>query len=168
MNPFSNPFEDLLITTVNDGPFFVDDLFQRKFAEPAPRYGNSVVCFYRINWHEFIPVCYVNFTPYDEVMLGGGAITDAFAFRKMPRSLIGDVKRAGGIYLHALKFSIHEFQNDCEGYFGYTANRLAYNVDIKAGFEPTKYECLIAHFQKPVTNERRNFLIDKVHSVGPF
>lgn len=168
MNPFSNPFDDILITTVEDGPFFIGDLFQRKFAHPAPRHGNSVVCFYRKNWRQFIPVCYVNFTLYDEVMLGGGAVTDALAFRHMPKNLIGNVKESGGIYLHMLKFCIHEFRNDCEGYFGYTGNKLALEVDLLAGFEPTRYEHLIAHFHKPITPERRNFLIDKVHAVGPF
>lgn len=168
MNPFSNPFADLLITTVNDGSFFINDLFQRKFADSAPSYGNSVVCFYRKSWQHFIPVCYVNFTLYDEVMLGGGAVTDIFAFRKMPQSLVRDVKKAGGIYLHVLKFSLYQFRNDCEAYFGYTANRLALEVDLKAGFSPTKYVHLVAHFHKPTTPERMNFLIDKIHSVGPF
>ena len=168
MNSLSNPFEDVLITTVDDGPFFIDDLFQRKFAHPAPYHGNSVVCFYRKNWQHFIPVCYVNFMQYEEVMLGGGAVTDAFAFRNMPKSLIRDVKTRGGIYLHILKFSFHYFRNECEGYFGYTADKLALEVDLKAGFEPTKYEHLIAHFHKPLTPERQDFLIDKVHAVGSF
>ena len=67
-----------------------------------------------------------------------------------------------------LKFCIREFRNECEGYFGYTADKLALEIDLKAGFEPTRYEHLIAHFHKPITPERRNFLIDKVHAVGPF
>ena len=168
MNPLSHPFENILITTVDDGPFFIDELFQKVFADSAPSYGNSVVCFYRKNRHQFIPVCYVNFTLYDEVMLAGGAITDTFAFRNMPQSLIGDVKKAGGIYLHVLKFSVHQFRKDCEAYFGYTANKLSLEVAIKAGFAPTKYEHLVANFHKPLTSERKSFLIDKVHAIGPF
>ena len=168
MNSLSNPFEDISITTVDDGPFFINELFQRKFAHPAPGHGYSVVCFYRKDWRHFLPVCYVNFTQYDEVMLGGGAVTDAFAFRNMPKSLIAEVKLAGGIYLHMLKFCIHRFRDQCEGYFGYTADKLALEVDIKAGFEATKYEHLIAHFHKPISLERKNLLIDKVNAVGPF
>ena len=41
-------------------------------------------------------------------------------------------------------------------------------VDIEAGFEPTKYEQLIAHSHKLVTCERRKFLIEKVNSFDPF
>ena len=168
MNSLSNPFKDISITTVDDGPFFINELFERKFAHPAPDHGNSVVCFYRKDWRHFLPICYVNFSQYEEVMLGGGAVTDAFAFRNMPKSLIAEVKLAGGIYLHMLKFSIYRFQDQCDGYFGYTADKLALEVDIKAGFEPTKYQHLIAHFHKPISLERKNLLIDKVNAVGPF
>ena len=168
MNSLSQPFENILITKVSDGPFFIDDLFQRKFGHPAPEHGNSVVCFYRKTWQEFVPVCYVNFNPHDEIMLGGGATTDVFSFRKMPRHLISEIKQAGGIYLHLLKFSIDYFRDDCEAFFGYTADKLALEVDIKAGFEPTKYKHLVAHFHKPVSAERRDFLIDKANGVGPF
>lgn len=115
-----------------------------------------------------MPVSYVNFMLYDEVMLGGGAITDVFAFRNMPRNLMREVKVEGGIYLQMLKFSIHQFRDECEGFFGYTADKLALKVDRKAGFEPTKYEHLIAYFHKPLTPERESFLTDKVHAFGPF
>jgi len=168
MNALSHPFENIFITTVSDGPFFIDNLFRRKFAHPAPDHGNSIVCFYRKNWQEFMPVCYVNFNPFDEVMLGGGATTDVFAFRKMPKHLISEIKAAGGIYLQLLRFSIDYFQDDCEAFFGYTADKLALEVDIKAGFEPTKYKNLVVHFHKPLSSERREFLIDKANSVGPF
>lgn len=115
-----------------------------------------------------MPLCYVNFNPYDEIMLGGGATTDVFAFRHMPRHLISEIKAAGGIYLHMLRFSIHHFRNDCEAFFGYTADKLALEVDLAAGFEPTKYKNLVVHFHKPVSDERRDYLIDKANSVGPF
>ena len=168
MKSLSQPFENILITTVSDGPFFVDNLFQRIFAHPAPKHGNSVVCFYRKSWQEFVPLCYVNFNPFDEIMLGGGATTDVFVFRRMPRQLISEIKKAGGIYLQLLRFSIDHFGDDCEAFFGYTADKLALEVDLKAGFEPTKYKHLIAHFHKPLSTERRDFLIDKANGVGPF
>ncbi len=168
MRSISRPFESVLITTVDDGPFFIDGLFQKKFAHPAPEHGFSVVCFYRKDWQQFIPVCYANFLKHDEIMLGGGAITDVFAFRNMPPGLFGEIKNAGGIYLHLLKFALYHFRNDCEAFFGYTADKLALEVDIKAGFEPTKYPHLIAHFHKPLTTAQRDLLIEKAHAFGPF
>ena len=45
MSNLESPFENLLITPVNSGPFFIDALFKKKFADPAPDYGNPVICF---------------------------------------------------------------------------------------------------------------------------
>jgi len=164
----SQPFENLLITTVNDGPFFVGDLFQRKFAHPAPEYGNPVICFYRKSWNHFIPVSYASFLPYEEVILVGGAMTDGSAFGHMPESLPDEIRKSGGIYFHVLKFAFNHFREDCEAFFGYAGDRRAYDVDIAAGFESTKHQHLIAHFHKPLMIERKNFLIEKIHGIGPF
>jgi hypothetical protein len=168
MNSLSCPFERLLISPVSDGPFFVDELFQKKFAHPAPDYGHPVVCFFRKSWSHFIPVCYTSFLPYDEVILVGGAMTDGRAFEQMPEGLPDKIRQSGGIYFHVLKYAFDHFKESCEAYFGYAGDRRAYEVDINAGFEATKHQYLIAHFHKPLTNERRNVLTEKIHRIGPF
>ncbi len=168
MPTLSAPFEDLLITPVIDGPFFINQLFQKKFAHPAPDYGNPIICFYRKDWDHFIPVCYTSFLPHDEVILVGGAMTDGSAFTHMPEELPAAIRRTGGIYYHVLKFAFDHFKDDCEAFFGHAGDRRAYEVDINAGFEPTGYEHLIAHFHKPVSDRRKHFLIEKIHEIGPF
>ncbi len=168
MQSLSRPFENLLITTVNNGPFFVGDLFQRKFADAPPAYGNPVICFYRKAWDHYIPVCYTSFLPYDEVSLVGGAMTDGRVFGQMCGDLAENIKVSGGIYYHVLKFAFEHFKDRCEAYFGHAGDQRAYEVDINAGFEPTKYQYLIANFHKPTTTARKNFLIDKIHRIGPF
>jgi len=168
MNSLSRPFENLLITKVDDGPFFVDELFQRKFAHTAPDHGISVVCFYRNSWDHFLPVCYTNFWPYEEVILVGGAMTDGRAFGYMTNDLPARIKASGGIYYHVLKFAFDRFKDQCEAYFGHAGDQRAYDVDIQAGFEPTGHQHLIAHFHKPLPMERKQFLIEKIHGIGPF
>ncbi len=168
MNSLMCPFENLLITTVDDGPFFIDELFQRKFAHPAPYHGISVICFYRKSWDHFLPVCYTNFLPYEEVILVGGAMTDGRAFGHMSGDLPSEIKASGGIYYHLLKYAFDKFRNQCEAYFGHAGDQRAYDVDMEAGFEPTKHQHLIAHFHKPLTTERKNYLTEKIHSLGPF
>ena len=166
MNPLSHPFENLLITTVDDGPFFINDLFQRKFAHPAPDHGLSVICFYRSSWDHFLPVCYINFLPYEEVILAGGAITDGRAFGYMTGDLSEKIRASGGIYCHVLKFAFDKFKDQCEAYFGHAGDQR--DADIRAGFESTEHQHLIAHFHKPITTERKYYLIEKIHSIGPF
>jgi hypothetical protein len=168
MKSLSQPFENTLITTVNDGPFFIGELFQRKFGHPAPDHGFSVICFYRNSWDHFIPVCYTNFLPHDEVILVGGAMTDGRAFGHMGRELAKNIKDSGGIYYHLLKFAFNEYKDRCEAFFGYAGDRRAYEVDMLAGFEPTNYQHLIVHFHKPLPTERKTHLIEKIHAIGPF
>jgi hypothetical protein len=168
MNSLARPFEDLVITVVSDGPFFVDELFQRKFSGKAPHYGYSVICFYRKNFHHFLPLCYTNFLLHDEVILVGGAMTDGDTFRQMPEELAGRIGRSGGIYLHLLRFAFDYFKDECEAFFGHAGDQRAYDVDIQAGFEPTPYEHLIVNFHKPISDDRKQFLIEKIHRIGAF
>lgn len=168
MSLLSRPFENLLITPVNNGPFFIDELFQKKFAHPAPDYGHPIVCFFRKACGHFIPVCYTSFLPYDEVILVGGAMTDGRVFVHMPECLADKIRDSGGIYFHVLKFAFDHFKDSCEAYFGHAGDQRAYDVDILAGFKPTKYQYLLAHFHKPITIERKNFLTEKVRRIGPF
>jgi hypothetical protein len=168
MNPLAHPFENLLITTVSNGPFFIDSLFRRKFAHPAPDHGIAVICFYRDSRDHFLPLCYTNFLPYDEVILVGGAMTDGNTYRHMDGELAEQISASGGIYYHVLKFAFDHFKDECEAYFGHAGDQRAYDVDIQAGFEPTEFEHLIAHFHKPITSERKSFLVEKIHAIGPF
>jgi hypothetical protein len=168
MKSLSQPFEKILITTVNNGPFFIGELFQRKFAHPAPDHGFSVICFYRKDWDHFIPVGYINFLPHEEVILVGGGMTDGRAFGHMRGDLAEKIRGAGGVLYHLLKFGFEEYKDQCDAFFGHAGDRRAYEVDMLAGFEPTKYQHLIAHFHKPLTAERKAFLIDKIHAIGPF
>jgi len=168
MHSLSRPFENILIAPVIDGPFFIDDLFERKFAHKAPEFGHSVICFYRDSNKHFIPVCYTNFSQHDEVILVGGGMTDGKAFSHMTGDLPERIMKSGGIFYHVLKFGFDYFKDHCEAYFGYAGDQRAYEVDIRAGFEPTKHQYLIGNFHKPITDKRKDFLIEEIHSIGPF
>jgi hypothetical protein len=168
MTQLSSPFQDILISPVESGPFFIGQLFERKFGQPAPDYGNPVVCFYRKNWDHFIPLCYTSFLPYREVILVGGAMTNGRVFAQMDGALADEIRQSGGIYYHVLKFAFDHFKDDCEAYFGHAGDRRAYEVDIRAGFEPTRHRHLIVHFHKPISSQRKEYLIEEIHGIGPF
>lgn len=168
MNSLSRPFENLLITTIDDGPFFINELFQRKFAHPAPDHGISVICFYRKNWDHFLPVCYANLLPYEEVILVGGVMTDGRAFRHITGELSEKINVSGGIYQHLIRYAFERFKDRCEAFFGLVEDKRSMVVNLEAGFELTKYQHLIAHFHKPLTIERKTYLIEKIHGIGPF
>jgi len=168
MDSMSKPFENILITPVVDGPFFIDDLFQRKFAHHAPDIGTPLIAFYRKAWDHFIPVCYISYIPFDEVILVGGGMTDGRAFAHMPEKLQSEIRENSGIFYHVLRFGFEHFKDDCEAFFGYAGDERAYEMDLKAGFRPTGHQHLIANFHKPLSEERKQQLIAKIHAIGPF
>lgn len=168
MKSLSEPFENLVITTVGNGPFFIDELFKIKFSSPAPYHGHAVMCFYRKNWGHFLPVCYTNFLQHDETMLVGGVMTDGRAFKHMASDVVDEINASGGIYYYVLRFAFDHFKDDCEGYFGHTADPRAIEVGTRAGYRPTIYEHLIAYFHKPLHERRKRYLIEKANDFGPF
>ncbi len=158
----------LLISPVAHAPFFVDALFRKKFGDPAPEYGHAVVCFYRHDWHQFMPLCYTSFLPYEEVILVGGAMTDGAVFRLMSEETRAAIKAQGGAYFQVLKFAFDYYRDDCEAFFGHAGDKRAYEIDLRAGFVPTPHEHLIVNFHKPLTLSRKDALIAKIHALGPF
>jgi hypothetical protein len=168
MTGYSMLADDLLITPVGNAPFFIDNLFRAKFADPAPDYGNGVICFYRKDWQHFIPLCFTSFIQYEEVILVGGAMTDGSVFGLMQPSTREAINQQGGVYYQVLKFAFEHFKDDCSAFFGHAGDKRAYEVDIQAGFEATPYEHLIVNFHKPISVEEKQSLIEKIHAIGPF
>jgi len=95
-------------------------------------------------------------------------MTDGKAFEYMTADLADRIRISGGIYYHVLAFAFDHFKDKCEAYFGYAGDQRAYEVDMRAGFEPTKHQYLIGHFHKPISIDRKNFLIEKINNIGPF
>jgi hypothetical protein len=127
-----------------------------------------VIAFYRKSPLHFIPFSYLNYLPHDEILLGGGAMTNGAAFREMPPELCDDIRRGGGIYFHLIKFAYEYFGDDYEAFFGYAGDPRALEVDLAAGYELTQHQYLIAHWHKPLSEERKALLVEKAHRVGPF
>jgi hypothetical protein len=168
MSSLANPFTDIHITTVGNGPFFIADLFQAKFNSTAPDYGHAVIAFFRNEHNQFLPVCYTNFLPHEDVILVGGAMTDGSVLRQIPEAVRKEIKAGGGVYFSLLKFAFDHFAGDCEAFFGYAADKRALTVDLAAGFEHTPHEHLIVHWHKPLGLWKRKRLVEKIRKIGPF
>lgn len=168
MPSLAQPFTDIQITAVSDGPFFVDELFKLKFGGPAPDYGHSVIAFWRKDYQRFVPLCYTNFLPYEGVILVGGAMTDSRVLRQLPADTRQEIRAGGGAYYAVLKYAFHRFGPECEAFFGFAADTRALRVDLAAGFEHTGHENLIVHFHKPLAAAQKHSLIEKIHQIGAF
>jgi hypothetical protein len=153
---------------VSNGIFFAGEMFKRAFRDDLPSWGHHLVCFYQVSPEQFIPLTYVNFTQYEDVILVGGAVTNGRAFQHVDAETSQALRQSGGSYYTLLKFGFAQFGNSCDGFFGHAGDRRAYEVDIMAGFEPTEHQYLIVHFHKTLTDSRKAELIGKVHTLGPF
>jgi len=157
-----------LISEVSSGAFFADDFFSRSFGENVPPYGHHIVCFYRKNPSHFLPLGYINFLEYDEVILVGGGVTNGAAFKLVDENHAAEIRETGGVLYQLLVYGFKAFADRCEAYFGYVGDPRAYEVDIQAGFEPTGHDRLVVNFHKSLSAERKAALIAKMHAVGPF
>ena len=158
-----------MICEVDDGAFFVGDLFRRKFGDVPPDVPHHIVSFYRDPEGRLFPASYVHFRPFGDTYLVGGASTDGRVIARMSEEERSAVKECGGLYLHALRYAFDRFADRCQAYFGYCGDARALEVDLAAGFVETEHPHLLAYFHKPLEDYRlKRTLIAKIHSIGPF
>ena len=158
----------LIITEVDDGPAVAGHIFRRKFAAELPDFPHHVVGFLRPAAGAPVPANYVHLWLRDDVGLIGGACTDGRAFAALPPAQGERVRAAGGIYLQTLRWTFARFADRCEAFFGYCGDARAWDVDMQAGFVPTRHPLLIAHWHKPISDARKAELTARIHAIGPF
>ena len=157
----------VIITEVDDGPAFAGHIFRRAFGAEIPDFEHHVVAFVRPAEDLFVPANYVHLWLRDDVGLIGGASTDGRAFDHLAPETATRIRDAGGLYLQTLRWTFAKFDR-CDAFFGYCGDPRAWEVDMQAGFEPTKHDKLIAHWHRPLPAARRDELVERVNAMGPF
>ena len=160
--------EFIVVTEIDDARPFFGELFQRKFGDPAPLGKHHLGVFYRSAQRQFVPLSYLNFMPFGDIILVGGLCTDGRVFELMSEDERQRVRAAGGVMVHALRYAFVHLAEACDAFFGYCGDPRAYEVDMQAGFEPTEHDKLIARWHKPLDPVRRRSLVAKAQAIGPF
>ncbi|MDR2012772.1 MAG: hypothetical protein LBQ20_07005 [Rhodanobacter sp.] len=160
--------EFLVITVLDDAEPFFGDLFRRKFGDPIPDFPCHLGVFYRAPAGQFMPLSYLHFTPFGDIMLVGGLCTDGGVFAQMSGEQREQIHAAGGVMVHALRHTFERLADECDAFFGYCGDARAWEVDMQAGFEPTEYDKLIVRWHKALDPVRRRSLVAKAHAIGPF
>lgn len=158
----------IVITEVDDARAFFGALFQRKFGDPIPEHEHHIGVFFRTQADAFVPLSYLHFMPFGDIILVGGLCTDGRVFEQMTQQQRTAVRDAGGVMVHALRHAFVHLAAHCDAFFGYCGDPRAYEVDMQAGFEPTAHDKLIARWHKPLDAVRRRSLVAKAHAIGPF
>ena len=158
----------LRISEVDDGSFFVDELFQRKFGGVAPRAAHHVVAFHKRGPQQLRVLGYAHFLPFGDIMLVGGVCTDGAAFDTMAAAERDAIRAAGGVYFNVLRYAFARFAARCEAYFGYCGDARAETVNLAAGFVRTGHPRLLVNFHQPLHEVMHGALIAKAAAIGPF
>ncbi len=165
----STRFDELIrISEVDDGAFFVNDLFRRKFGSDAPSSPHHVAAYLALTPDSFKLVGYAHFMPFGDIMLVGGVCTNGRAFETLDEAQRNVVREAGGVYFQVLRYAFARFADDCEAYFGYCGDARAEQVNLSAGFRHTGHPHLLVNFHKPQHEVMQRALIAKAAAIGPF
>jgi len=145
-----------------------ESLFQRKYQRSVPQFPHHVVAFHRTDEAAPLPVCYVHFTDCGDILLGGGACVDDRVLRRMTSAQRDSVRAAGGIYQHALQWSVRHFSPHFAAIFGYCGDALAERIDRAVGFDSTPHEHLLVYWTRDSDDGHRRQMIAKANSFAPF
>ena len=155
-------------TEVSGGGFFINDLFQRKYALDAPGFGHHWVSFYHADSGEFWPVNYIHAREYGPMILIGGVMTDGMAVKKMSEEHREALIEAGGFYYVALRTVFAIMAEQCEAFMGYIGDARSHQVSTAAGFRDTGHPHLVAKFHPAVSSKRQAELLEAAHKLGAF
>jgi hypothetical protein len=151
-----------------DAPDTLGPLFRRKYGRDLPQFPHHVAAYYRGEAGNPAPACYIHFTDCGDILLGGGACVDDRVLRRMTAEQRAAVRDAGGLYHHALAWSVRHFAPRFAAVFGYCGDRLAERVDRAVGFQSTAHERLLVHWTRDVDARRRAHMVEKANAFVPF
>lgn len=143
----------------------IGDLFERSFRSAPPEFPAHYVCYCKEQ--DLVSVVgYGHCTISSRYYLGGGMCTDNRALRKLAASTRQAIAGRGSVAQFLIE-SIFSMSMDKAAVFSYVGHPVALEIDLRSGFQKTKYRHLIVHWQHGVPTDAEA-LIDEVHAIGPF
>ena len=110
----------------------------------------------------------IGFVMADMVTIGGGACVDDRVLRRMVPEARAAIRHAGGLYKHALAWSLRALAPRCKAVFGFCGDALAERADLAVGFSRTAHPNLLVYFTRELEGAERERLVAEAHAVGPF
>lgn len=166
---FIHPLGDfILITEVVEGSQLADGIFQRKYGTQAPRHGHHIFALYQYPDHSWVPVSYLNYQEYDEVLLAGGACTDGGVIREMSVRQQDQITKFEGLYFQLAQYATQKYALGKIATFGYCGDARAWEVNEKLGYERTKHQYVIVRWHDKPKIAHAEALINKICAIGPF
>ena len=144
----------------------VGALFRRLFGDDLPGFPRHFVLRY-VGGDATVPLAYAHFTPWEGCYLGGGMAFDERAYRRIVPAHRARIRAAGGVMEFLLR-SIRVMLTDAIALFGHVGEPRAARVDLRAGYERTRFPHLIVLWQRGLPSAERDALLAKAAAQGPF
>lgn len=158
----------ICVTEVDAGRFFVEDLFQRKFASSPPDFGRHIVAFYKDSRGGFLPASYLHLWTQGSIGLVGGGCTDGRVLRMMNDTQRRALTAEGGLLRQTLLYCFTQFATGLEAFFGHCGDVRAKEVDLAAGFVETEDPYLLVRWTQPLSSDRQRTLFVQALDIGAF
>ncbi len=143
-------------------------VFRHRYGDSPPDFPHHVIARARTPDGPGDVLCYIHFSALGDALLGGGACVDNRALRRLDPETRAAIRAAGGLYRHALAWSVAHFAPRFAAIFGYCGDVLAERADLAVGFSKTGHDHLLVLFMRECDAATRERLIAQAHAVGPF
>jgi hypothetical protein len=158
----------IVVTEVDEGARFAGELFERKYAHPAPNYPHHLATFYRDARGRCELAHYLHFFSSGDIWLIGGACTDGDVVRRMSAEQRAAIQSAGGLMLQATRYGLRKFGASKDAIFGHCGDARSFDVLMQAGFQPIDHPHLLVYWPRLLDDARRQTLIAQAEALGAF
>jgi hypothetical protein len=129
------------------------------------------------NWRQYVAVYhwpdgdetvgFCNWIRHGEVYLEGGMCVRPNFYRRMPKDEYAEMRERGGLAQMMMEHAWREL-TDCKAWFGYCGDGKALAVDLRFGYEKTRYPYLIVRWMREIAAAEREGLVDGIAAIGSF
>ena len=158
----------IVVTEVAEGAPFAEAIFQRKYAAAAPTHGHHFFAWYRAGGDSWKAAAYINYLPYRDAMLIGGACTDGRVARSMSSAEQHAIESSGGLMLQLVRYGEARFEAASIGTFGHCGDARSWSVLAQCGYVRLDDPHLIVRWNREPQGAEREALLAAIESLGPF
>ena len=160
----------VVVTEVAEARPLAEPIFQRKYRAPAPpsSHGHHILALVRNPEGAWIAASYLNYLPFENAMLIGGACTDGSLLDKLPDWQRAGIHSAGGLMLQNVHYGEARFAKTSVGTFGYCGDERSWSILSQCGYQRLDHPHLIVRWNREPAPAARSALIHKVEALGEF
>ncbi|KAA3645219.1 MAG: hypothetical protein DWP95_04145 [Proteobacteria bacterium] len=164
---FSSQLAQLSTIEVMDATNLAGDLFRRSFNAEIPDFPKHFVFLATIEPGISLTLGYLHYTRKNSIYLCGGMCVNSRALRLLSKEQRADIKQQDGVAMMMATSSLQQLTNH-EAVFAHVGHTGSYRICMAKNFIATPYAHLIVNWQEPITEQRKQQLIEQANQYVPF